>query len=269
MKRCSIFIILLLTIAGCSDHRASEKKFPARSVTINGSTYNYRIYLPEKRDSNSMIPVMLYLHGSGSRGDDNRSQLNDISSSINDDPDRFPFIIVIPQCRPDTFWAGEMMEQAMAALDQTVNEFNGDPDRLYLAGFSMGGYGVWQFAVTHPNKFTALVPIAGGIVPNGPVSEKDMAMLSPQVRAVAVSDHPYQAFAKAIGNTPVWVLHGSDDDAVPVAGSRKIVEALKAAGNPSVNYTEFENVGHISIVNAFRQSSLFEWLAQQRRTPDK
>src|SRR5215203_4907317 len=102
MIRCAIFISFLLAFIGCSNHRNSEKEFPSRSVTVNGRTYNYRIYVPENRDLNSKIPIMLYLHGSGSRGDDNQSQINDISWAINENRDKFPFVIVIPQCRPET-----------------------------------------------------------------------------------------------------------------------------------------------------------------------
>ncbi len=60
----------------------------------------------------------------------------------------------------DSFWAAkEMAGYALAALDNAVIEFNGDPDRLYLAGFSMGGYGTWQIAAAHPGKVRG--PCAG------------------------------------------------------------------------------------------------------------
>jgi predicted peptidase len=178
-------------------------------------------------------------------------------------PERFTFIIVFPQCRDGTFWAGEMMDQAIAALDQTVSEFNGDPNRLYLAGYSMGAFGTWQAGLAYPHKFAALIPIAGGIKPQGRVPEDQMAILSPAVRRAATAEDPYKAFAAGLGNTPVWVFHGGADDVVSPEGSRQIVEALKANGNPNVRYTEFENVGHGSAVSAFSEPELFEWLSKQ------
>jgi predicted peptidase len=48
-----------------------------------------------------------------------------------------------------------MERMAMAALDQTVSEFGGEANRLYLTGISMGGYSAWAFAAHHPEKFAA------------------------------------------------------------------------------------------------------------------
>lgn len=156
-----------------------------------------------------------------------------------------------------------MADQAVAALDQTVKEFNGDERRLYLAGYSMGGFGTWQTALTYPNKFAALVPVAGGIEPVGTISEEDRKLLSQPVIAAAAAPDPYRAYAQTLAKTPVWVVHGADDEAVPVDGARKIVAALKAAGDRDVNYTELEGVGHGSVAIAFADNKLAEWLKKQ------
>jgi predicted peptidase len=270
MSRAVLLCCIIVIICGCGKHpEYSESEFPPRSVSVNGHIYNYRIHVPIGRDPAEKLPVMLYLHGSNRRGDDNSSQLEDIGWAVEGDASYGKFIVVFPQCASETFWAGPMMEQALAALDQTVTELNGDEDRLFLAGYSMGGFGTWQTAVTHPGKFAALVPIAGGVEPVGKVSDEDKALLSPQVRAAASAADPYRAYAAAIGNTPVWVFHGSKDESVPVEGARKIVEALKAAGNPNVRFTELENVGHDSVGYAFTGPDLFEWLSQQRRKDNK
>ena len=252
--------VIAASMLACSGDSVPEAEFPTRSVFVNGHEYKFRIHVPQQRDQGTAVPVMLYLHGSGTRGEDNSAQVGEIADVIREHPDRFPFIIVFPQCRADSYWAGEMMDQAVAALDQTVKEFGGDPSRLYVAGFSMGGFGVWQTAVTYPNKFAALVPIAGGIEPQGPLADEQRAVLSPAVRKAADSDDPYRAFAAAIGNTPVWVVHGGVDDVVSPAGSRKMVAALRANGNPTVKYTELENVGHWSIREAFNEPALSDWL---------
>lgn len=258
-------LILSLFCLNCSDHGTSETDFPSRSVTVNGTEYRYRIYVPQKRDPNAKIPVMLYLHGSGSRGEDNQSQLGGMAPIIGENPELIPFVIVFPQCRAGKFWAGEMNVQAFAALDQTIKEFNGDESRLYLAGFSMGGNGTWQNGLVHPGKFAALVPIAGEVAPRQKLSDEVLASLPPRLREATISPDPYKVFAEGIGNTPVWVFHGSEDDAVPVSESRKIVEALRNNGNQNVNYTEFENTGHLIVGKALSEPKLFEWLAQQKK----
>jgi len=259
-----LLIAAVLFISSCGGRTVSESEFPMRTVSVKGHEYKFRIFVPPSRDPSKPIPVMLYLHGSGARGDDNESQIEGMQFYVRQNPERFSFMMVFPQCRAETFWAGEMLDQAMAALDQTVKEFNGDPNRLYLAGYSMGGFGTWQAAVAYPNKFAALVPIAGGIKPQGPVPEEQMAILSPAVRRAAESEDPYKAFAAVIGNTPVWVFHGGADDVVSPEGSRQMVATLKSSGNPNVRFTEFENVGHGSVANAFNEPELFDWLAQQR-----
>lgn len=258
-----IISAFLMFVCSCSVGSVSDAEFPVRSVNVGGNEYRFRIHVPKDRDPNAKIPVLLYLHGSGARGDDNQAQVGEIAPVIREHPERFPFIVVFPQCRAELFWASEMMDQAVAALDQTVKEFNGDTDRLYLAGFSMGGFGVWQTAVTYPNKFAALVPVAGGIEPQGPLAAEQKAMLSPAVRKAADSEDPYKAFAAAIGNTPVWVFHGAADNVVSVEGSEKIVAALKDNGNPNVRYTAIANVGHDSVATAFNNPELFDWLGKQ------
>lgn len=260
----AVLLFIPLLLLGCSDHGQSESDFPSRSVTINANTYKYRIYIPQNRDPTEKIPVMLYLHGAGTRGDDNQSQLGDMPSLIREYPARFAFIIVFPQCRKGKFWAGEMNEQAFAALDSVINEFNGDENRLYLAGFSMGGNGTWQIGLTRPGKFAALVPIAGGVAPTSELSNEVLATLHPRLREAATAPDPYKVFAAGLSNTPVWIFHGSNDEAVPVTESRKIAEALNNAGNVNVNYTEFENAGHLIVGKALSEPMLFEWLAMQR-----
>ena len=256
-------MILVALLAACSNH-VGKDDFLIRNIVVDGKTYGYRVFVPKNRDPNAKIPVMLYLHGSNRRGTDNEAQVEDLADVIHFQPENFPYIVVFPQCRPDTFWAGPMTAQAIAALDQTVKEFNGDADRLYLAGYSMGGFGAWQTAITYPDKFSAIVPVAGGVEPVGKVSDEDMALLSTQVRAAASSQDPYKAFAAALKMTPVWIVHGAKDEAVPVEGARKMAAALKAEGNANVNYTELEGVGHGSIGQAFTEPALSRWLAEQQ-----
>jgi predicted peptidase len=256
--------LILLAACGKSGPSFPDTEFPARTVTVDAINYDYRVYLPKDRIEGQKLPVMLYLHGSNRRGSDNQKPVSDLYENIRGFPDNFRFIIVFPQCREGTFWAGPMMEQAMAALDQTVKEFNGDKSKLYLAGYSMGGFGVWQTAITHPDKFAALISVAGGVEPLGRISDEDRSLLSPQVTAAASAPDTNRAYANALSLLPVWVVHGANDQSVPVDASRKLVEALRAAGNTNVNYVELEGVGHGSIINAFSDAKLFEWLAKQK-----
>ena len=237
-------------------------EFHAREINGRG----YRVYVPKDRDPSIKLPVMLYLHGSGMRGDDNFAQVDGFRWAIEPVKDKFDFIVVLPQCAGDTFWAAQnMSDYALAALGESVKEFNGDPDRLYLAGFSLGGYGTWQIAAANPGKFAALVPVAGGVVGERPIEPRDRAAIIPLVGTMLDAPDPYKELAKAIGKTPVWVFHGAKDDAVPVDFARQIVGALRTNGRTDVKYTEYPDDSHQIFGKAIAEQGLLEWLAAQRR----
>lgn len=208
---------------------------------------------------------MLYLHGSGSRGTDNETQILGFNKFIAENPQNFNFIIVFPQGSSETFWDTVMLEQATAALDQTVKEFDGDEKRLFVSGFSLGGVGTWHAALLHQKKFAAIVPIAGRITP----MEFEVSNTSPEILALANSDDPYKAFAGKLKDIPTWIFHGGKDESMPVDLSRKMNEALQQVGNPNVRYTEFEGMGHYSVEAAFKTPELFEWLANQKLNDSK
>ena len=265
--RSIVLIIGLFMLASCGAHGPtySETDFPARTVMVGGVEYGYRIYVPKDRVDGQKLPVMLYLHGSNRRGNDNQSQLADLYENITGFPQNWQFIVVIPQCRDDLFWAGPMVDQAIAALDQTVKEFGGDENRLYIAGYSMGGFGTWQTALTFPDKFTAIIPVAGGVEPIGEPSEHEKALLSKQVAAAASAPDVYAAYADVLKDKAIWIVHGEKDESIPVDQARKMFAALKSVGNTKVVYNELPGVGHGSVVPAFSDPKLFDWLKEQHR----
>jgi len=260
-----LFLVFIVICFGCSDRGRSTREFAERSVTVDGKVYGFRVFVPNQREPNERLPVMLYLHGSGSRGDDNITPAESFRSAVAAIKDKINFIVVIPQCRNGTFWAAsEMAKYSIAALDQSVKEFNGDDQELYLAGFSLGGYGTWQIAAAYPGKFAALVPVAGGVVGERPIEPRDREAIIPEVGAMLDSPEPYKAIATAIGPTPAWVFHGTIDELVPVEFSRKIVNALREQGNKNTKFTEYEKDGHMIFSKAFSEPGIFEWLGQQR-----
>ena len=265
LRKRQLLLLLIALSIGCSNPGSSIDEYLTREVNVGGKPRGYRVFIPKNRDPNKKLPVMLYLHGSGSRGNENREQAWAFDGAIGAAKDKVDFIVVLPQCAPETFWASvETSNYALAALDAAVNEFNGDPQQVYLAGFSLGGYGVWQIAAGHPRKFAALMPVAGGVVGQRPIDPKDRAVIIPSVGEMLDSEEPYSAVAKSIGNTPVWVFHGAKDDAVPVDFARKIVKALEANGSKNVKYTEYIDGDHLIFGKAFAEPGFLEWLSAQR-----
>lgn len=248
-----LVVIAVGILIGCSVNTRNLDGYEARSVTVNGKTFGYRVFVPKDRTPGEKLPVMLYLHGSGTRGDDNVAQADAFSQAIEPVKDKVDFIVVLPQCREDKAWiSDEMSNYALAALDDSVKEFNGDAERIYLAGFSLGAHGVWKIAGSNPGKFAALMPVAGRVVP---------------YESTAAS--PYADVAKAIGSTPVWIFHGAKDEAVPVDFARKIAKELVDSGNPNTKYTEYADEGHLIFAKAFAEPGLLDWLAAQRNATSK
>lgn len=230
----------------------------SRTVILGSIDYIYQVYVPTNYIQTRKWPVILFLHGAHERGwGGSRQTTVGIGPAIQQYPERFPCIVVFPQCRKQAWWTSdEMVEQALVALNQTTEEFRGDLKRLYLTGISMGGYGVWKIAAEYPGKFAALAPICGGII--SPAS--NTSLIGNLVEGG--SDDPYAAVAQRIGQTPAWVFHGAADSVIPVAESRKMVEALKKVGG-NVRYTEYESVDHNSWDKAYAETTFLSWLFAQ------
>jgi len=239
--------------------RGHATGFLNRVVTVTGVDYRYQVYVPPSWSKKQKWPVILFLHGAGERGDDGLIQTEvGIGTAIPRHQDRFPAIVVMPQCRAKVWWLDASMEaQALRALDDAMKEFKGDPARVYLTGLSMGGYATWDLGAKATGRFAALVPICGGVILPVHVTGREPGMPP----AEATGD-PYAASAHSIGTTPVWAFHG-DDPVVPVTESRKLVEALRAAGG-NVRYTEYPGVGHNSWEEAYAEPELMPWLLAQR-----
>src|SRR3990167_4188754 len=112
---------------------AAETGFLQRNVTQDGVSYRYQVFVPADHSPARAWPVVLFLHGAGERGDDGRVQAHvGLGAAIRAEPARFPMIVVMPQARRNTRWTGAMAAQALKALEQSMAEFNGDPQRVYL-----------------------------------------------------------------------------------------------------------------------------------------
>lgn len=191
----------------------------------------YLLYTP---DNDANVPLILFLHGSGERGDDlvhvGDEGLPEILANV-------PGAVVIaPQCPKDTRWT-DNMDALESILDEVVTEYAIDKGRVYLTGLSLGGQGAWFLAARAPARFAALVPVCGRSNPEA---------------------------ADLLKNLPTWVFHGADDDTVPLDESEKMVRALEAVGG-NVKLTVYQNTGHNSWTRAYSETELYTWLFAQRQ----
>ena len=141
---------------------------------------------------------------------------------------------------------------AMAELDAETAEFHGDAGRTYLTGLSMGGYGAWELARQHPNRWAAIAIAAGGI----------FWSYAPD-RWLQASTLPGE-YAHALGRTPVWLFHGAEDNVVAPRQDELMYSALKAAGG-RVRLWVYQGLKHDCWTRAFREPELPRWLLMHRR----
>jgi poly(3-hydroxybutyrate) depolymerase len=241
--------------------------FLDRAITLNGHTYRYQVYVPAEWTKEKKWPVITFLHGVGLRGTDGLSHtdVNSLANAIRRDRASFPAIAVLPQARPDMRWSTpEMQDVVMAAVDRAVQEFNGDADRVYLTGFSMGGQGVLRIGSLWPDKFAALVAIAGRITPESDGRSDDEERTDVQRHPFLMPD-PYLGTAIKIRQLPVRIYHGDADARIPVEESRRMASALQQLG-ANATYIERAGIGHD--VNGFlADGELWAWLFAQRPHP--
>lgn len=210
------------------------KQVPQQLDRVVRVTLKYLIYLPPDYAQKDAWPLLLFLHGAGERGDNiERVKVHGPPKLIAAGK-QFPFIVVSPQCPANRWW---QPEDLTALLDEIVEKYKVDKDRIWVTGLSMGGFGTWSLAAATPERFAALVPICGGGDP---------------------------IWAKRLNHIPVWVFHGAKDPVVPLERSTKMVEALKQAGG-NVKFTVYPEAGHDSWTAAYNDPALYEWLLAQKR----
>jgi predicted peptidase len=201
------------------------------------------LYLPADygRDAQRRWPLIVFLHGSGERGTDPQSLTNIGLPQILQDRSDLPFVVVSPQLPSGDGWndKGSVLN---ALIDWIEMQYAIDPQRVYLTGFSLGGFGTWALGLNSPDRFAALVPVAGGW----------------EFGSDAVPSNICDLAAK-----PIWVFHGAVDETVKPAQSEVLVEALRACGS-DVRYTVIPRAMHAaSGVLPYRDSELYDWLLQQ------
>ena len=179
LKRTWFAFVLCMTLGagGCATLGIGKKEQPLpfieKTMVVNGNERVFAVYVPENYDRNKSWPLVVFLHGAGERGEDGREQTEvGIGPAIVQWPERFPCIVLMPQCPSDAWWSEDGTDYAKQFSDAedhidesmrlVLDEYNIDPKRIYLTGLSMGGYGTWSYGVKNIDTFAALVPICGG-----------------------------------------------------------------------------------------------------------
>jgi predicted peptidase len=245
---------------------AAETGFLDRAITLHGETFRYQVYVPTDYTSSRTWPLIVSLHGNGDQGSDGMFQTNSsFARRIRDNRASFPAIVVFPQAKIGTRWLyPEMQELVIAELNRVIAKFRIDTTRIYLQGYSMGATGSYRLAFRWPEKFAALVVVAGRVEPGAAYSSAEID-IDRRTNLFVTAPDPFASLAPKIKNIPIWIFHGDADEQVPVAQSRQLVSALKKVG-AQVRYTEYPGANHSNAPQkAYAESDLFGWLLSQHR----
>ena len=209
---------------------------------VDEDNYPYQLFVPRavsSADPERKWPLMVFLHGSGERGDDvDAVKRHGPPKHADRDPD-FPFILISPLLPADQDWDIAKLERI---LDHALATLPIDPDRVYLTGLSRGGRATWRWGAADPGRFAALAPVAG----SGDT-----------------------ATACALTDIPVWAFHGDRDDVVEPEGSFAMARAIRACGGRKSRLTIYPDLGHNSWDPAYEEAELYLWLLKQRRTSEQ
>jgi predicted peptidase len=244
----------------------AETGFLDRVIMIGSTLHRYQVYVPADFGAAKTWPVIVYLHGGGAQGlDALLPTVGGLANDIRAHREAFPTVALFPQASPNATWSqSEMQELVLRELDQTMAEFHGDPARIYLAGYSMGGVGAYRMAYRWPQRFAALVVIAGRVEPATARGER-VSDTDRRLYPYLTDKDPFAALAKQIKSIPTWLFHGDADESVPVEQSRRLAAALQKVAT-FARYTEYYQGRHQEAPNrAFADMDMTTWLWQQHR----
>ena len=264
MKQLALFLtgLFVLDLATHAEEKKSDDS-PFRTGTIKVLAENkkevtipYQMLQPLSIEKGTKYPLVIFLHGAGERGDDNKLQLKYFPQQMSQEKwsKEYPCFLLAPQCPKNRRWVevnwgdkksvkmadqpSPQMQAVFEILQSLKKELPIDEQRIYLTGLSMGGYGSWEMASRWPELFAAVAPICGG------GDERQ---------------------AKQLVNLPLWAFHGDADTAVPVERSRQMIEAIKkVGGNPK--YTEYPKAGHNVWSRAYaEENGVVHWMFSQKK----
>jgi len=174
---------------------------------------------------------VIFLHGSGS-AITNINAIREVGPPmLYEQGMDSEFVLVCPQLYADVHWD---VDRLYTLTNYIIGNYKIDSNRIYITGLSRGGFGTWEFAVSYPDLFAAVVPISARDVPG----------------------------VERLIDSNVWIFHGALDDGVPWQGSQFMYNRL-ANISANVKLTMYPAVGHWAWIPAYETDSLWTWMLSQ------
>lgn len=208
---------------------------PSVFIRVGDHRYSYGLWVPESYDPHKAYPLVICLHGAGFTGD---MYLDRWQPRLGE-----RYILACPTLPQGAWWTKEAEALVLATMEAVTNRYRVDPDRIFLTGMSNGGIGTYMVGVQYAPLFAGLAPMAGGL------------------------DEVLYPLLANLGHTPVYIIHGSADQIMPVELSRDIVKELKRLGY-AVVYREHDRTHPMAGGHFFPREELpplINWLDHQKR----
>ena len=231
-----VFALILIAIAASLGANAQIGKMAAMKGKVDNG-YDFWLYAPQPYFDRptDKFPVIIYLHGRGLCGKGLRHADKYYTLEAIAMGREINAMVIAPQ-NPGGSWKPERLNNI---LDWVLENYRADPDSVYVIGMSLGGYGTMDFVGTYPEKIAAAIALCGG------TTLKDV---------------------QGMGRLPFWILHGTADEAVNIRESKKVVEALKGAGNDNLlRYDWLPGANHGRLARICYMKQAYEWLLSHSR----
>lgn len=202
---------------------------------MNFSGLNCLLKYPTDFSKGEKRPLILFLHGAGSRGDTTEKLVTNPFFLLTEKLESFPFVVLAPLCSENT-WFDSFEKLKNLVIEAEKLPFV-DASRIYLVGASMGGYATWQLAMSMPEHFAAIVSVCGGGM--------------------------YWNAAR-ISRLPIWAFHGAKDTVVFPEESQKMVDGVNKSGG-NAKLTVYPECDHDSWSNTYSNPEVFSWLLEHKK----
>lgn len=258
MKSLKTLILFVIIFTAISSYCQESLFNPMKFSNGKGDTLNYRILSPDYNPLQK-YPLVIFLHGSGERGNDNLAQLKwgVLNFATDYNLKMHPSFVIAPQCPANNSWndlkfdraseikfsdsASKISDLLIGLINKSIKDYPIDTNRIYITGLSLGGFGTYDLIMRYPNLFAAAAPVCGG----GDTSKVNL-----------------------IKHLPIWIFHGAEDFSVNPKYSLNMVSALSKAG-AHPGYTQYPTVGHFSWIAAYSDPMFMEWLFRQNKSNNK
>ena len=210
---------------------------PSQLVRVGTRPFFYGLYVPPSYSPDKAHGLVVCLHGAGFTGD---NYLERWQARLGDQ-----YILACPTMPMGDWWTRTAEDLVLATIRAVGARYHVDPDRVFLTGMSNGGIGAFLIGAHQATRFAAVAPMAGGL------------------------DNVLMPFLENFRQTPLYIIHGLQDQVMPVNLSRSIDEALTELGYAHV-YREHDRVHPQAGGHFFPREELPDlvaWLGERRRDP--